>query len=114
MAKGSEVMQIVFSMKSRVEIMAIHYCMLELVFFKVLSHTDTVHVAEDASESAFIRYPGADEIHVVAGSPQNSLYMYMYITFVHYACYEVMTSLDFSSHDMTQAGYGYCSKLMYS
>ena len=60
MAKGSEVMQIVFSMKSRVEIMAMHYCMLELVFFKVLSHTDTVHVAEDASESAFIRYPGAD------------------------------------------------------
>ena len=56
MAKSSEVMQIVFSMKSRVEIMAIHYCMLELVFFKVLSHTDTVHVAEDASESAFIRY----------------------------------------------------------
>ena len=41
------------------------YCMLELVsVFKVLSHTDTVHVAEDASESAFIRYPGADEIHV--------------------------------------------------
>ena len=65
--------------------------MLKLVFFKVLSHTDTVHdVAEDASESAFIRYPGADEI--VAGSPQNSVYMYMYITFVHYACYEVMTS----------------------
>ena len=45
---------------------------------------------------------------VVAGSPQNSVYMY--ITFVHYPCYEVMTSLDFSSHDMT-AGYGYCSKL---
>ena len=45
MVKGSEVMQIVFSMKSRVEIMAIHYCMLELVSFKVLSHTDTVHVA---------------------------------------------------------------------
>ena len=91
MAKGSEVMQIVFSMKSRVEIMAMHYCMLELVFFKVLSHTDTVHVAEDASESAFIRYPGADEIHVhvVADSPQN--FVYMYITFVHYACYEVMT-----------------------
>ena len=62
--------------------------MLELVFFKVLSHTDTVHVAEDASESAFIRYPVADEI--VAGSPQNSVYMYMYITFVHCACYEVM------------------------
>ena len=56
MVKDSEVMQIVFSMKSRVEIMAIQsrYCMLELVFFKVLSHTDTVHVAEDASESAFI------------------------------------------------------------
>ena len=54
-------------------------------------------------------------VHIVAGSPQNSvyMYMYMYITFVHYACYEVMTSLDFSSHDMT-AGYGYCSKLMYS
>ena len=31
------------SVKSKVEIMAIHYCMLELVFFKVLSHTDTVH-----------------------------------------------------------------------
>ena len=60
------------SMKSRVEIMAIQYCMLELVFFKVFSHTDTVHVAEDSSESAFIRYPGADEI--VAGSPQNSVY----------------------------------------
>ena len=64
MVKGSEVMQIVFSMKIRVEIMAIQsrYCMLELVFFKVLSHTDTVHVAEDASESAFITYlrlPGA-------------------------------------------------------
>ena len=52
--------------------MAIQYCMLEIVFFKVLSHTDTVHVAEDASESAFIRYPGADKI--VAGSPQNSVY----------------------------------------
>ena len=64
--------------------------MLELVFFKVLSHTDTAHVAKDASESAFIRFPGADEI--VACSPQNSVYMYMYITFVHYACYEVMTS----------------------
>ena len=75
------------------------------------SVTDTVHVAEDASESAFITYPGADEI--VAGSPQNSVYMYMYITFEHYASYEVMTSLDFSSHNMT-AGYGYCSKLMYS
>ena len=113
MAKGLEVMQIVFSMKSRVEIMAIHYCMLELVFFKVLSHTDTVHVAEDASESAFIRYPGAEER--VAGRPQNyvNMYRYTYITFVHYACYEVMTSLDFSSHDKT-AGYGYCSKLMYS
>ena len=55
---GSEVMQIVFSMKSRLEIMAIHHCMLELVFLKVLSHTDTVHVVEDASDSAFIRYPG--------------------------------------------------------
>ena len=52
-----------------------HYCMLKLVFFKVLSHTDTVHVAEDASGSAFIRYPGADEI--VTGSPQNSAYMYI-------------------------------------
>ena len=83
MAKSSEVMQTVFSMKSRVEIMAIHYCMLELVFFKVLSHTDTVHVAEDASESAFIRYLGADEIHVVAGSPQNSVYMYMYLYIMH-------------------------------
>ena len=56
--------------------------MLKLVFVKVtsyvLSHTDhhhTVHVAEDASESAFIRYPGADEI--VTGSPQNFAYMYM-------------------------------------
>ena len=57
-------------MKSRVDIMAIHYCMLELVFLKVRSHTDTVHVAEDASESAFIRYPGSDEI--VTGSPQNA------------------------------------------
>ena len=74
-------MQIVFSMKSREEIMAIQYCMLELVFFKVLSHTDTVHIAEDASESAFIRYPGADEI--VAGSPQNSVYMYMYMYTLH-------------------------------
>ena len=80
MVKGSEVMQIVFSMKSRVEIMAIHYCMLELVF-KVPSHTGTVHVAEDASESALVRYPGANEI--VTGSPQNH---------VHYACHEVMTS----------------------
>ena len=64
--------------------MGIHYCMLELVFFKVRSHTDTVHVAEDASESAFIRYPGAEEI--VAGSPQNSvyMYMYMYITLILY------------------------------
>ena len=61
----------------RVEITAIHYCMLELVFFKVLSHTDTVHAAEDASESAFIRYmyAGADEI--VTCSPQNSAYMYI-------------------------------------
>ena len=75
MVKGSEVMQIVFSMKSSEEIMAIQYCMLELVFFKAFfSHTDTVHdVAEDASESAFSRYPGADEL--VAGSPQNSVYM---------------------------------------
>ena len=83
MVKGWEVMQIVFSMKSRVKIMTIQsqYCILELVFFKLLSHTDTVHVAEDASESAFIRYPVADEI--VAGGPQNSVYMYMYITFVN-------------------------------
>ena len=79
MVKGSKVMQIVFSMKRRVEIMAIHFCMLELVFFKVLSHTDTVHEAEDASESPFIKYPGADEI--VTGSPQNSAYMYiMHVT----------------------------------
>ena len=57
MVKGLEVMQIVFSMKSMVEIMAKHYCMLKFVFFKVvLSHTDTVHVAEDAGESAFTRY----------------------------------------------------------
>ena len=70
MVKGSGVMQIVFSMKGREEIMAIQYCMLELVFFKVLSHTDTVHdVAKDASESASSRYPGVDE--VVAGSPQT-------------------------------------------
>ena len=74
-AKGLEVMQIVFSMESRVERMAIHCCMLELVFFKVLSHNETVHVAEDVSESAFIRYPGADEI--VTDSPQNSAYMDM-------------------------------------
>ena len=60
--------------------MAIQYCMLQLVFFKVLSRTDTEHEAEDASESAFIRYPGADGI--VAGSPQNSAYYstVMYIT----------------------------------
>ena len=64
----------------------VQYCMVELVFYKVLSHTDTVHVAEDATgESAFIRYPGADEI--VVGSPQNSVY---YIC--TFACYEVMTS----------------------
>ena len=35
--------EIVFSMKSKIEIMPIHYCMLELVFFKVLSHVDTVY-----------------------------------------------------------------------
>ena len=58
MVMGSEVMQIEFSMESRVEIMAIHYCTLKLVFGKVLSHVATVHVAEDTSESAFIRYPG--------------------------------------------------------
>ena len=53
--------------------------MFELVSFKVLSHTDTIvlHVAEDASASAFIRYPVADEI--VPGSPQNPVYMYMYM-----------------------------------
>ena len=75
MVKASEVMQIVLSMKSWEEIMAVHYCMLELVFFKVLSHTDTVHVVEDVSESAFIRYPGVDEI--VMGSPQYSAFMYI-------------------------------------
>ena len=52
------------------------------------STTDTVHIAEDTSESAFIRHSGAHEI--VTGSPQNSAYMYIY------ACYEV---IDFSSHD---------------
>ena len=52
-------------MKSRVQIIAIHYCTVELVFLKVLSHTDTVHVAGDVSESAFIRYPGADEIREI-------------------------------------------------
>ena len=57
--------------------------MLELVFFKVPSHTDTVHVAEDATEAAFIRYPGEEEI--VAGtpvfrkSPCTSTCTYMYI-----------------------------------
>ena len=55
--------------------MAIHYRMVKLVSFNVLSQTDTVHVAEDASESAFITYPGADEI--VTGSPQTD-YAYMY------------------------------------
>ena len=55
---GHAVKQIVFSRKSRVETLAIRYWVLELVFFKaiVLSHTETVHVAEDASESAFIGY----------------------------------------------------------
>ena len=38
------------------------YARTRLLQSNVLSHTDTVHVAEDASESAFIRYPGADEI----------------------------------------------------
>ena len=86
--------------------------MLELVFFKVLSHTDTVHVARKMLvNQPSLGIPEADEI--VTGSPQNSVYMYMYITLVHYACFEVMTSLDFSSHDMT-AGYGYCSELMCS
>ena len=73
MVKGSEVMQIVFSMKSRVEIMEYILC-ARTRLLKVVSHPDTVHDAEDASESAFIRYPGADEI--VMGSPQNSAYMY--------------------------------------
>ena len=63
--------------------MAIHYCMLELVLFKVLSHTDTV--AEDASESALVRYPGANEIGT--GSPQKHVHVHVY-----YACHEVMTS----------------------
>ena len=54
--KGSEVMQMVVSMKSRVEIMAMHnQCMLELVFFKVLSQLDTVHVAHGASKSAYMQ-----------------------------------------------------------
>ena len=75
-------------MKSRVEIMAILYCVLELVFFKGLSHTDAAHGAEYTCESDFtcVRYPGANEI--VTGSPQNAEYMYI----VHYECYEVMTS----------------------
>ena len=82
MAKGSEVKQIVFSMKIIVEIMAIQYCMLRLVFFKFLSHTDTVYVqiAEYASASVFIRYPGANKILVVTivtGSPQHSAHMYI-------------------------------------
>ena len=46
---GGHALQIAFSMKSRVQIISILYCMVELVFFKVLSHTDTVHVAEDVS-----------------------------------------------------------------
>ena len=82
MVKGSEVMQIVFSTIRRVEIMAIHYCMFKLVFSKVLSHTDTVHEAEDASEPAFMnmRYPGVDEILTV--SPQtDSVYMYIIALF---------------------------------
>ena len=65
MVKGSEVMQIVFSMKSRVEIRAIQYCMLDLVFFKVLSHTDTVRYASnDGSATAW---------HSVEGSTSNAL-----------------------------------------
>ena len=56
--------------------MAIHFRMVKPVSFNVFSQTDTVHVAEDASESAFIRYPGADEI--VTGSPQTD-YSYTYI-----------------------------------
>ena len=81
MVKGLEIMQEGFSTKSRVGIRTMHYCMLELVFFKVLSHTDTAHVADDGSESGYVRYPvhGADEI--VTGSPQNSPYMYsMHVT----------------------------------
>ena len=50
--------------------------MLELVFFKVLSHADTVHVAEDESESAFSRHFEADEISTT-GSPQNSPCMFI-------------------------------------
>ena len=50
MVKGSGVMQIVFSMKSRVEIMETILC-ARTRLLKVLSH---LHVAEDASESAFI------------------------------------------------------------
>ena len=110
MVKGSEVTETLFSMKSKVEIMAIHYCMREHVFFKILSHTDTVHVAEedDASKSAFFiyMYPEADEIRTaLTGSPQNSAYMYMYMYVYMYmystcactctctfACYVVMTS----------------------
>ena len=78
--------------------MAIHYCMVDLVFFNVLSQTDTVHVAEDASESAFIRYPGADEI--VTGSLQtDSAYMYI----IHDT---KSRPLDFSSH--VCEGFGHC------
>ena len=79
-------------MKSRVEIMAeyISVCsnsssskfFLTLIYIVHVVH----HVAEDASESAFIKCPGADEI--VTGSSQNFAYMYI----SHYACYEVMTS----------------------
>ena len=36
MVKGLLIIQIVFSMKSRVEIMAIHYCMVELVVVVVV------------------------------------------------------------------------------
>ena len=39
---GGHALQIVFSMKRSVEILAIHYCMVELVSFKVLSQTNTV------------------------------------------------------------------------
>ena len=49
----------------------------------------TVHVAEDASESAFIRDPGANEI--VTGSPQNAAYSHVHVH-VPSACYVVMTS----------------------
>ena len=71
--KGSEATQAMFSVKSRVEIIAIHCCMLELVFFKLffLTLIQCMHVADHASEPAFIWYLGADEIST--GSPPNSV-----------------------------------------